>query len=360
MSAFTAQEFEERPYLRKRNDRIVEMYERGLSARAVGRSLGLAGPTIVYVLKNRGVKIRVRGDAGPLQAARDAEIVLLRKQGLSHKEISARLERARHTVSVAIRKAAMPAMVRGLRGPAKSRGSVRSRVYAVAHLYNTGPGTMSTDLARRIGVGDSTVLKYLREAGVEIGPRGGRTLSRSSVKRIKALLTNSTLTFNQIGAEFNVHGPVIQGIALGQCYKDVPWPAGKTYRKRFRKILTASQVQKIRRAAVTTNASFEELAARFGVSSAAIAAIVYSKSWLSLPWPAGLKYEGRSQGRRSALTDELVARIKRDVVIGKWNSRQLSLRYPVSEETIRRISLNRAWTHVPWPERETLTAEPGQ
>ena len=71
----------------------------------------------------------------------------------------------------------------------------------------------------------------------------------------------------------------------------------------------------------------------------------------------GTDNRGSRQGM-SVLTENGVAKIKRLLLSGN-NCTQISMSFGVSRQTISQIKNNKAWTHVPWPNRMMRKMEGG-
>lgn len=149
-------------------DELLARYAAGERASALGREYGLSPSSIRQAANAAGIV--VRGNFGQrLTAEQVAEIIRLRRAGLSMDAIAARIGRGRTSVANTLRKAGFAPAPPG-RGSRLGRFSPETRKEAVERY---AAGGSSAEVAAEFGTTAPTVVKWARAAGVPIRPQGG-------------------------------------------------------------------------------------------------------------------------------------------------------------------------------------------
>lgn len=229
----------------------------------------------------------------------------------------------------------------------------RRMVKAIAHLYNTGPGTSAADLARMTGLAPLTVRQHLAALGVHLRNSAGRMLrvTEKMVRSIKADLIRATTTMQALADRYGIPKHVIVSIAMDRSWAHVLWPGRKTYtrRRHGRPIkLSAGQVRKIK-ADLLRGRVFREIAEEYGLAVVNVHAIAQEKAWAHVSWPGGKRYVGRGRPFVVKLTPEKAAEIKVHLLGDELSHLEIAERYGVSEGAVRAIARDETWKFVPWP-----------
>ena len=145
-------------------DEWVKAYAAGVSPYELSKKYGFCDETIRMHLKERGVEMRPVG--GPLlhDHANDAEWQSLYLSGASIREIAERYDASETTVSVRLRQMGTP-MRKGWETNQQVTESVADKW---VELHEGGMS--SVQIAEEFGFTSTTVLEYLRRAGVDTGP----------------------------------------------------------------------------------------------------------------------------------------------------------------------------------------------
>lgn len=340
------------PELKARNDRIVRLYRDGLSLHQVAPKVGMTWSGVLQVLVRRGVARRSSADLGKANKARDDRIIALYRRGMPCRAIAPMVGLSSVGVQQVLVRRGEPRKPPGWY-PSPDRESwkrYRDRVEEVKHLYDTGPGTSAVDLARKIGMAPGTVRKHLVAMGVDVRDGGGRgSLNVETARRIKQGLVEGE-PFEKLGLRHGVGRSVVAAIARGHTWKHVPWPVEGGYIPRHTTKLTEAKARRIKAELVDGRMSFTELARRYGVTTSTINAVATGRTWRDAPWPDHRRYEGRPPGERvGQLTAERVARVKADLVNGDLSFAALARLHGIGKITVNSIAMGHRWGHVPWP-----------
>ncbi len=177
----------EKPQNKKRYDRIVKLYHEGHSSTKIGAMVGCTPSGVMYVLKNRRVRMKDASDY------------------------------AKPTPEYSLR--------------------IRAFAESIVPILGTGPGTSAAALSRKAGYLPGTVLIHLRAMGIAARQgmgEGNVKLNIEQVQAIKGALVRGGTTQAKLAAKYKVGNSTIWAIACGQSWPDVPWPGGKPYVVRSR------------------------------------------------------------------------------------------------------------------------------
>ncbi|CAG0998899.1 hypothetical protein PHYC_02742 [Phycisphaerales bacterium] len=231
------------PHLRERDERMERLYRRGLGTGDIATREGLTIGGVRKVLVQRRVPMRtttqMRDRALPhdkRRSTRDRTIAALYREGLSSAGIAHRLNLSGGIVLYALDRLGVPRRASSDYPKPETKRSawIRTQVAKLAPTYDTGPGTSTGDFARKLGVTQGTVQKYMHALGVKLRPGSGRTtpITEVDARRIKRLLSSPGTTFREIAEAHGVTISCISSIAVGETWARVPWPKGRKYVRR--------------------------------------------------------------------------------------------------------------------------------
>lgn len=287
---------------------------------------------------------------------RDERIVSLYQSGMTLKAVGARVGMTWDGVRRVLVREGVPRKPPGWY-PAKPNHrflQARELVRPVASLYDTGPGTSAVDLARITGLNPHTVRRHLVALGVRMrnGAGAGSALDARRVREIKAELLRGGLTFDALASHYGVSKGVIAGIATDRTWKHVPWPRGRRYSRRKHgrpKKLTGADVKRIKALLATGTKRLRDIAVTFGITESLVCAIAMNKAWADVPWPAGGGYVHFKHRWSPKLDESKVKRIKRDLLGHDLSYSEIAAKYGIGPSTVWGIASGRKWKQVPWP-----------
>lgn len=213
---------------------MVACYRVHQNCEAVGQKFGLSRMAVRAVLVRLGVKLRNKKNSIP--KGRDERIVRLYESGLSALKIGPMVGLAQLSVyDVLIRMGVKRRPPNSYVGHPEWYLKRQKQVKAVAHLYGTPRYPTAAALARRVGLPQQAVRIHLLELGVwKSTQKWKHRLTPEVVRQIKADLVAETRTFAEIAERHSASPVQVNAIAHGRCWIDVPWPAGTRYRPRGR------------------------------------------------------------------------------------------------------------------------------
>jgi transposase len=138
-------------------DRAVLLYKAGLSASAVGESLGVSGQTVLNWLRGRGEDVRDRGRAVDVTPAERQVAIALYRAGESPKRIAEFYGVGEKTVRSWVRKANAVDVAEILQRPTYD-GEVRTKV-----VLEVAGGCPVAKVVAKFGVPRSTVYRWVTE-----------------------------------------------------------------------------------------------------------------------------------------------------------------------------------------------------
>ena len=146
-------------------DEWVVAHANGMSPYELSRAYGFSDETIRAHLKERGVEMNPVGGPVKYDHANDEAWQQMYLSGLSSKEISERVGASETTVSSRLHK-----MGTAMRKGWKANQRVSDDMVAKWVDQYENEGMSSVRIAKEAGVSSTTVLDYLRKAGVDTGP----------------------------------------------------------------------------------------------------------------------------------------------------------------------------------------------
>ena len=171
--------------------KVIELFERGLSHREIGKELGMSRVPVGRWLRKAG-KVR----ANPRNSARNAHIpvakvIELHDLGMNNRQIGTEFGMAPSTVGRWLMKAGKAGKVRKI------------SMTKVVELFERG--LSYTRIGNRLGIHPMTVLRWLRKAGkVQANP------PRSDRCAKVVELFDRGLSYSQIGKELGLHSRTVQ------------------------------------------------------------------------------------------------------------------------------------------------------